>query len=263
LNFKFFRITRDNIHQWQQQLEQLERAFSYPLGSDSFTIDHGSDYLRFFERVGRAHIFACAHQDRLAAVGAGVISHRLGAWYLCDVKVHPDFRGNRLPLKLFRRYFLGCYLKSQRGYALTMEDQGGRTNPITKIMESLPWTPLKRGCRILFFYEDLERTLSAIKIMQATRPGIRFSTLQGIKDLVLKSSGQPIKLLHMEWGKDTDQNIHLREPQQGSLHMWAIQDDSPLIAQLAGENIMPQASGHIFHHRLQSVDWNMLRTSEL
>jgi hypothetical protein len=65
-------------------------------------------------------------------------------------------------------------------------------------METLPWTPLKVGAKILFFYEDYSSTKAALKILN--RPNAHFSSLAGKKDLILKSTGAPIPLLHLEWG---------------------------------------------------------------
>jgi hypothetical protein len=258
----FKRINQENLPQWKASLRELESYFTYPLGQDFFSIDHGENYLAFFQRMGKAHFYSCIEDKKIIAVAAGVIHHRFKAWYLCDMKVHPDHRGNRLTLKLFRKYFIPCYLQSQKGFALTMESTVGRQNPIIKIMESLPWTPLRLGTRLFFFYENKDTTDKALTVFQNTRPEIKFSSLAGIKDLVLKSTNKPIPLLHMEWGK-TQNGTFFPAPQEGFLHMWCLKEHDPLLTDLFEMGITPKASGFIFHHRLGHIDWNELRTSEL
>lgn len=258
---KSFRITPINLNQWKNSLHQFEEHFTYPLGEDSFSIDHGQDYLAFFKRMGNAHLYATEKNGEVIAVGAGIIHSRFKAWYLCDMKVHPDFRGQKIPVKMFRKYFLPCYIKSQKGFALNMENSSGKKNPITKIMENLPWTPFKQGARILFYYEDDVRTRDAMAILKSKRPNISFSSLKGIKDLVLKSSGTRIPLMHMEWNETVSGASD--RPLAEHLHMWSLDENSELNTLLADIGIKPKASGLIFHHRLAHLDWNELRTSEL
>lgn len=263
MNLTYFRLTDKNISEWQSSLEKLEEAFKYPLGDDEFRISHGNDYLGFFRRIGHPAVYAASKESDVIAVGAGVISKRFNAWYLCDMKVLPHHRGNRLPRKFFTRYFFFNYLKCRRGFALNMESSDGKINPIQKIMQRLPWTPLKVGARIVFFYEDAVATHKALTHLKAERQDIHFTSIQHKKDLVLKSTGKGIPLLHMEWGtKRSDEENHL-EPQDGKLHMWCLQDNHPLISVLAKDNIHPKASGLIFHHGMKDFNWNDLRTSEL
>lgn len=263
MSLKFFRLTDKNLSKWQPALEKLEAAFAYPLGDDEFRISHGNDYLGFFRRIGSPAVYAASHHSEIIAVGAGIISHRHKAWYLCDMKVMTSHRGNRLPRKFFTRYFLFNYLKCRRGFALNMESSDGKINPIQKIMQRLPWTPLKVGARVLFYYEDAAAVTKAHGILSSVRKDIHFSSVQSKKDLVLKSTGQGIPLLHMEWGKKRDDEENHTQPQEGKLHMWCLQDNHPLVSVLANEGIHAKASGLIFQHGMNGFDWNELRTSEL
>lgn len=263
MKFSYLRLDQKNIRHWESQLQKLEEAFTYPLGEDSFTIDHGPNYLAFFRRIGSDSVYIATHNNGIVAVGAGVISHRHKAWYLCDMKVHPGYRGNKIPRKLFTRYFFPNYLKCQRGYALTMEDSSGKLNPIFKIMQNLPWTPLKHGGRILFYYEDAETTRKAMDVLSSKRSNIHFFSLTGMKDLILKSNRQPLPILHMEWGECLKGEGAYENPQPGKLHMWALDESDSMVETLKDQGLCHKASGSIFHHRMRGTDWSELRTSEL
>ena len=128
-------------------------------------------------------------------------------------------------------------------------------------MSNLPWTPLKEGGRICFYYEDASVTKQAIQLLETSRRNIHFSSLKGSKDLVLKSTGNPIPLLHMEWGHEKRGNV--LSPQHDNLHMWCMGESDPLNVKLNSIGIIPKAKGKIFHHRLNRVNWSDLRTSEL
>src|SRR5205085_2743714 len=104
------------------------------------------------------------------------------------------------------------------------------------------------------------QTKKALQILQHERPGISFSSLRGIKDLVLKSSESAIPLLHMEWGEVVKGSTDIQE---GSLHMWSLPENSSLIKELRTVGIVPKARGSIYHHRLHKFDWGNVRTSEL
>jgi GNAT superfamily N-acetyltransferase len=258
---KFCRVDSNFLDKKKETLEIFENYFKYPLGTDSFRISHGENYLAFFERMGEPRIYAALEKE-VVAIGAGVISRRWNSWYLCDVKVHPDFRGQRITSRLFTKYFFFNFIKCQRLFALNMENKDGRTGSIVKIMEALPWTPLKKGARLLFYYEDFSQTHEALKILSKERTDICFSSLSGKKDLILSSTNEPIPLLHMEWGEARANEARFM-PQEGKLHMWSLEESHPFVAELQKINIGPKGSGLIFHHGMKKMNWNELRTSEL
>jgi GNAT superfamily N-acetyltransferase len=256
----FIRLTEKNCSQYQSALEKFESIFRYPLGNDEFSISHGKDYLAFTRRIGPATIYFVGNEKEIIAIGGGTISRRHRAWYLGDMKVHPDHRGKKIPRKLFTRYFFFNYLKCRRGFALNMESSDGRPSPIVKIMENLPFTPLKVGTKLFFYYEDHAGTTKALKIL--AKPNAHFSSLLGKKDLILKSTGQPIPLLHLEWGEEAqDRASHI--PMEGKLHMWCLPSNSPEARKLDAMGITPKATGLIFQHGMKKFNWSELRTSEL
>lgn len=263
MSFSYLGLTVKNIRQWQRALEEFEEDFLYPLGADHFSINHGNDYLAFFRRIGEPVIRGVTDGDTIAALGAGVISRRWQAWYLCDMKVTPRYRGRKFPRKLFIRNFFFNYLRCRRGFALNMETIDGAKNPIQKIMQTLPWTPLKVGARVLFFYADAEATQRAVSLLEKDRPRIFFVNIQSKKNLVLKSTGKGIPLLHLEWGERSPDDETVDFPQPEMLHMWCLAEDDPLVKELALVGIQPKASGLIFQHGMDKFNWSQLRTSEL
>ena len=47
------------------------------------------------------------------------------AWYLCDLKVHPDHRGRLLMLRLMRALAASTRTATERGYAVSMGSGDG------------------------------------------------------------------------------------------------------------------------------------------
>jgi hypothetical protein len=247
-------ITREELPRWQPQLEALEQTSVYPLGDDAFRISHGADYFAFFERMGAVHYHALEHEGRLVAVGCGVLRERPRRWYLSDVKVHPDFRGQRLPLKLLRAVFLPNWLRCGRGYAIAMNPPDGAVPRSIRVFSHFRWVPkaLVHAFALDLYSAPADATRAALPLIG---PG-GFVSLRGIKDLVLESTRQRFELLHFR--RDAG-----GEPQTGATHMWCVPREAPLNARLAAAGFMPSASATVIWHRLGGFDWSTLDTSEI
>lgn len=93
----------------QDALHDFEGNFTYPLGSSTFSIEHGKDYGRFFRSLGEACTFVAAESGVVS--GAISLSIReivspdekvLKAAYICDIKLREEARAGRLLLSLSR-----------------------------------------------------------------------------------------------------------------------------------------------------------------
>lgn len=91
----------------------------YPIGDNKFTIDYSKNYFNFFKSIGNEGFHVVYEKDN-NIYGSFCARFVRNSWYLCDLKVHPDYRGNKLTYKLFLRNFLYGYFKSGRGYAISM-----------------------------------------------------------------------------------------------------------------------------------------------
>ena len=88
-------------------LEQFEQSFLYPLGPEQkFRISHGREYLPFFRAMGEVTLLVAEHEGEV--LGTLVLVRRIvrirsesegdkgPAYYLCDLKLRPEWR--RTPL---------------------------------------------------------------------------------------------------------------------------------------------------------------------
>ena len=97
MKLKYLRLDRKNRSQYENSIAELEKIASYPLGEDRFTIDHGSDYFAFFDRLGETVFHIYLDGPKVVALGAAVLrtipntdGKEQKVWYLCDLKVHPE-----------------------------------------------------------------------------------------------------------------------------------------------------------------------------
>jgi hypothetical protein len=192
--------------EFNAQLKALEAHMHYPFGSDSFTIDHGQDYFAFFNRLGLAHFHLAMTQRSIVGCGAGIIrtfpslNGKTRVWYLCDLKVHPGHRRQGIPNRLFRKNLPWNFLRCQRAYTISMNPSEGK-NRVLDVIGRFPWLPLRLLCSLHFYQLTFSEVCAVLpEINQIVGEEVRFLSLRGIKELVMKSSGLPLSLYHAQYG---------------------------------------------------------------
>jgi GNAT superfamily N-acetyltransferase len=261
------RVTNKNRSQFGAEIEAIENESEYPIGDDFFQISHGADYFTFFERLGEVHYYVWEEHGIVAAVAAGIkrkltiggTSRR--AWYLCDLKVRPNYRGQHIPLRLLTRALPFNYLRCPRGYAISMDPSHGASNRTAKLLMRYRWLRFGASVKLLIWSLDKRDMLRAIPIIEKHRGPVSFLSLRGIKDIVLKSSGQPMDLLHAQFGPLGNG----REPaQDGATHMFCVPERDPLAIEVKKELALhPSASATIISHRMKDCDWRWVLTSDI
>ncbi|MFZ5479418.1 MAG: GNAT family N-acetyltransferase [Myxococcota bacterium] len=249
-------------HVWGPRVAALERGVSYPLGADRFEIDHGPDYSAFFRRLGELHYVAAIDGERVAAVAAGAIRSLPGgrAWYLGDLKVHPDYRGRRLAWAMVRWGFPRHYWRCRRGYAITM-DPPDRPNRVVRLSSHF-WL-IRNGvaARLLFWSLDRDAARAVSPVVRRHRGPLTWRSLAGIKDLVLASTGRPMPLLHAQFGPCAEHGQDA--PDAGATHMLCAPDGDALAAAMAAEGLAPSATATLLAHRMPRTDWSFVLTSDI
>lgn len=266
---KFHRITLEERLHFQPGIVALEQAATYPLGDDFFQLDHGRDYFAFFDRLGKVNYYTVLDGDRVAAVGAGVlrqIPYHQGetlhpAWYLCDLKVHPDYQRQHLSLRLLR-YALNCDIeRCDRGYTISMNPGDGSPNRLVRVFERFALVPFRCTTTLKLYSVDADKMRVLTPLLVEHRGAISYLSLQGIKDLRLQSTGQILPLLHVQWGATVHQGIS--EPLPGYAHMFCVPDKDDLALALAARSIEPTATASVVSHGMDESDWRFILTSDI
>lgn len=94
-------------------LAEFEQSFLYPLGSNQkFRISHGKEYLPFFRAMGEVTLMVAEHEGNV--LGTVVLVRRIvrihsasgareePAYYLCDLKLRPEWRQSPLLVRLIK-----------------------------------------------------------------------------------------------------------------------------------------------------------------
>jgi len=271
---RFLPITARELPRWQTQLEALEQTSVYPLGDDAFQLSHGPRYLAFFERLAdgdsdRVAYYALVDDDGPACVGCGVRRPARGAlperWYVGDLKVRPDRRGEHLPVSLIRRAFLTNYLRCPRGYAVAMNPDDGRTPPALRAFGHFAWLPpsVLSTFQLDLWSANADTFAVARPLLEQARGPLHLVNLDGIKMLQLRSTGRPMPLWHVRHGDVVDRRTATTPP-PGATIMWCAPRTSALAAALQVRGLRPSASATVIHHRLDGLRWDdVIDTSEI
>ncbi|MEA5477555.1 GNAT family N-acetyltransferase [Pseudanabaena galeata UHCC 0370] len=266
---KFHRIEVAERSIFQGGIEAIEQTAFYPLGNDSFQIDHGDNYFAFFDRLGDVSYFAALDGERVAAVGAGILREvpdcqgeplRL-AWYLCDLKVHPDYQRQHLSMRLLHYALQSCVSKCDRGYTISMNASDGKPNRLVRIYEKFNLLRFRCSSILGIYSVDVVVMRSLEPILMKYRGKISYLSLQGIKDLKLQSNGQMLPLLHLQWGENMP--IGIETPLTGYSHMFCVPNGDELAIALQSKGISPNATASLVSHGMDQSDWRFILTSDI
>lgn len=262
----------DDFSAYQAAVGALEHGVTYPLGSDRFTIDHGADYFAFFRRLGELSYFVALDGARVVAVCAAVLRHLPRApgaapeatWYLGDLKVHPDYRTQRIPWRMFLHGFPGKYARCQRGYAISMNPGDGSPNPVVRLATHFHLAPASVATTLGLYSLSAEAMREVAPLLERERGPLGYLSLGGVKDIVLESTHAPMALLHVQFGPARQQHgaVH-GAPVADHVHMFCLPAGDPLEDALRTRGITAGAAASVIHHRMAGWDWRFVLTSDI
>lgn len=264
---EFYRIPDHERQDFAPKIAALEATAYYPLGEDMFQIDHGQNYFSFFDRLGDLSYYVGLEGDRIVAVGAGILRQvslymkqpSTLVWYLCDLKVHPDYQGRHLSVRLLSYAIQENVHRCDRAYLVSMNPAEGRPNRLVKVLERYPHLNLSYKTKLNIYSLSADQMTAVTPWLVRQRGNIFYRSLRGIKDLRLQRSGRILPLLHVAWGTESDQAIH---PIPGCVHMFCLPEQDILCENIAGQGVFPQATASVVAHNLES-DWNFILTSDI
>ena len=266
MKFKYLRLDRKNRAQYEKSIAELEKIASYPLGGDRFTIDHGADYFAFFDRLGETIFHIYLDGPKVIAHGAAVLrsisnldKKNQKVWYLCDLKVHPDYRGAGIPIKMANRGFLRSLWTSRRFYGISMDQPNQKQNRVAKLLNRFKWLPINVEGGLEIYQLSLEQ-LNKLDLKKYVGE-LSSRSLSGIKDIVPESTGSPMDLWHIQHGCKA-QHYEKQGSKDGTFMVCGLRH-SPLSKYLKNEGIPHSGTATIVHSGMNKFNWDFILTSDI
>jgi hypothetical protein len=266
---KFQRIAPEERQLFQPGIVAIEKIAKYPLGNDFFQIDHGLDYFAFFDRLGIVNYYIMYEKEEVSAVGAGVLRsfpYQQGglpqsAWYLCDLKVHPNYQRRNLSLRILSHAIVDGIRECNRGYSISMNPGDGSRNRWVKVIEKFTLVKFTTSTQLGIYSLDAATMNDVAPLITQHRGNISYLSLKGIKDIRLQSTGDILPLVHVQWGATVHKGTSEVIP--GYTHMFCVPNNDELALSLAQKAIYPGASASVVSHGMDSCDWRFILTSDI
>lgn len=225
--FRF--LPASEVGPYVEGLRAIERATEYPIadGADSFTIDHGEDYTRFFTTLGHDTRFTIALSGERVVGGVVGIARNVRicgkivqAVYGADMKLAQDVRGTGVGRKMaywsFGLIFRHPELLTWR-YAYAAAMRGAKGDVMRSTRGVHPARLAGKAATLAVYFAEPQQLARLSLSGEPSRPdpdaGIDLSfvttghveppgmvSTAGRKDLRLRSTGQPWPLVHLPLG---------------------------------------------------------------
>lgn len=266
---KLVRIDREDRPRFEERLARFDAHWTYPYGDDRFRLDHGPEYYAFFDRLGEVSAHAFVEGDEIVGVGVAVLRRvpfRRGArptriWYLCDAKVDPARRGQRLSFQAAGSRFISHYLRAQRAYGISMNPGDGSENGVVRHALRYRLAPLEVAGVLGIFSLDADAMRRLEPLVVRHRGPVSYLSLAGKKDLVMDSTKARLPLLHVQFGPCAERGADA--PADGQTHMFCALTTDALHRELEAEGVAPSATATILAHRMRDCDWQFVLTSDI
>jgi hypothetical protein len=259
-------LKKEDWTEFGAKLQELESVAEYPYGDDFFKLNHGDNYFAFFARMGEPLFHVALDGNRVVACAAGILreleieNKTMRAWYLCDLKVRPEYQGRQVTTGLFKKNLFRNYFKCSRGYAISMNPAQGE-NRVVKLLTRLPQIPVGYAGKLNFFSFNQNEAANVQKELESELGQISYLSLRSKKDLIMKSTNAPLPLFHIQHGAMAEASATPTPLEEGT-YMICSFDESNLNNFL--KNHFPvSATASILAHRLKPKDWNFILTSDI
>lgn len=285
----------DSYNNYMKKFE-IRLKQNYPLGKDSFSIDHGKNYFTFFRRLGEPFYYAIFdHHDNVIGTVCYVYRKMLGEniMYLCDLKFDPKIRNKGMMNKMLYRTIPTCLMRTKQFYAISMNEDSINNNIIdNKILSMGQHLGRKNNIDInsggvlniylldfttMLYVHSLVLFLKG-KSCSLNTSEIRYISLKDIKDLIVKNSEtsneSSLDLLHLHYVDATNINDDITTnvndklfksdyPVENHTHMFCTLSNSELATDLAHYDIYPSSTATIIHHDMNTFNWELIQTCDI
>ena len=259
-------ITMKDRPTYNGSLKKLEGDLShwYPYGNDYFRIDHGHDYFAFFDKLGQVYMNIILYNNQLVGNCCGILRklNNQPVWYICDLKIKREHRGQNLPLKMVI-HNLHHLQTTSKVYGISMNS--AKENRVLRLAQYIPYLSFKKMSDILIYSLQAHEIHKLNEVLEAHFHSFHFVDISRCKKLVLKS-GKELRVLHLNPNfykiKSEYVTIH-KEPQTGYLHMFCLYESDRLNKLIKDLGVRPSSSASVIASNMSKKDIKYIMTHEI
>lgn len=261
----------EQLDKYNNKIQNFEKKMShwYPFNSeDSFKIDHCKNYFSFFKRIGYVIVATILDQNydiKGTFIGILRLIDNNKVWYLCDLKIDPEYRGRWLTYKMLIKC-LELLKISNKFYGITMNNNNKKNKIVTLAHNITNILNINIKIDQLKIYMINHIEMKKIKdILEHYKGKIFFNNMNNYKKLIMKSTNKPLKLLHVNYYKNiinnNNENIDIII-KEDYLYMFCLHSNDKLNYILKKNNIVTEITASIIHN-LDCDNWDFIQTSEI
>lgn len=263
---KIVEITNNLREDYNSQLLSFEKYFTYSFGNDSFSINHGSNYFRFFDLLGTPYILVI--KDKECIIGVTVLVLRNidvlnngqlePIWYICDLKIHPDYRGKGI-IQQISNFATSNYSKlATKIYGISMNSSSDKVNRVIFLAKHLTNIDLTYQETLIFYLLNKNQLNNSRNLLMRYFSEYGYFSLNQIKDLVMMSTEKSLPLIHLV----PKNKSNITEEVEDVDYMLCLPSSNTLKNEFAQIGIIPTTTASIISNYTEA-NWNFILSNEI
>jgi hypothetical protein len=256
-------ISPEFYSQYNQRLKEFEKIFQYPLGTNTFFIDHGADYFAFFKRLGTPYVFVEEENNKILAIAVIILRYidRSGSgslqpiWYICDLKVHPEYRGHYFLQQVLEKAYALYSRLSVSVYGISM-NTASRSNRLLSLATRMPLLNLKFSEILNFYFIEM----NVFKTVFPDWKDLQVCSLKGIKDLVLNTSKKPMDFYHLSRRAES-LDFSIKNIESGKI-MFCVPTQDIFVSKLDEAGIKEFSTASVISN-LNDIKWSFIESKDI
>ena len=214
--------------------------------------------------MGQAYFFAARENNRIIGVIGLVLrtlEHPKGRepislWYICDLKIHPDYQGMHIIKRIFNFSFRKCFKISKKFYAISMNSNNNGSSNIVAFAKKFSSLKLEMQETLDFYLLEQDQIKHLEHLLREYFINYGFVSLPEIKDLILSSTNKPLEFLHLVKYKTEPMT------KRNAQYMMCLPRPDTLNIKLKKFGFKPMASASIISN-LKNFDWSFITSDEI
>lgn len=272
MSFKIVKINSSNEDFFKDKVLELNKLIHYPFAERTFQMSYSESYFDYFKKLGEVHYYLMIDNSnsQVVATGAAILRtlswnefHQESVWFLTDLKVHPDYRGRKLSLKLIAYGFFRKIWSCRKAYMISYDPKGGLTrNSAVSLLTRFRWAPIRYAITMYVYHMTFSEFLSHQTDLRKTFGDLVATSTDEYRTLRLNSSSNTYDFVHLQRGA-LALSFDVKPITKSSVICFLLEEHESLRSVLKTKNVLPVATASVLTLNFRPLNWSFLLTSDV